>query len=67
MADALVIGAGVIGLTSAICLAESGMRVHILAAAPPQDTASRAASAMARAWRWPGGRARDVLDLVARA
>ena len=46
MADALVIGAGVIGLTSAICLAESGMEVRIVAAAPPQETTSRAASAM---------------------
>ena len=46
MADALVIGAGVIGLTSAICLAESGMDVRIRAAAPPQETTSRAASAM---------------------
>jgi len=42
MADALVIGAGVIGLTSAICLAESGMEVRIVAAAPPQETTSRA-------------------------
>ena len=46
MADALVIGAGVIGLTCAIELAESGMQVRILAAAPPQETTSRAASAM---------------------
>jgi D-amino-acid oxidase len=46
MADALVIGAGVIGLTSAICLAESGMEVRIVAAAAPQETTSRAASAM---------------------
>ena len=46
MADALVIGAGVIGLTSATYLAESGMEVRIRAAAPPQETTSRAASAM---------------------
>jgi D-amino-acid oxidase len=46
MADALVIGAGVIGLTSAICLAEGGMDVRIRTAAPPQETTSRAASAM---------------------
>jgi D-amino-acid oxidase len=46
MADALVIGAGVIGLTSAICLAEGGMEVRIRTAAPPQETTSRAASAM---------------------
>jgi D-amino-acid oxidase len=46
MADVLVIGAGVIGLTSAICLAESGSDVRIRAAEPPQATTSRAASAM---------------------
>jgi len=46
MADALVIGAGVIGLTSAICLAESGMEVRIRTAAAPQATTSRAAGAM---------------------
>jgi D-amino-acid oxidase len=46
VADALVIGAGVIGLTSAICLAEGGMDVRIRTAAPPQETTSRAASAM---------------------
>jgi D-amino-acid oxidase len=46
MADVLVIGAGVIGLTSAICLAESGMVVRIRAAEPPPATTSRAASAM---------------------
>jgi D-amino-acid oxidase len=46
MADALVIGAGVIGLTSAICLAETGMEVRIRTAAAPQETTSRAASAM---------------------
>lgn len=46
MADVVVVGAGVIGLTSAICLAEDGMDVRIVAAAPPQETTSRAASAM---------------------
>jgi D-amino-acid oxidase len=46
MTDAFVIGAGVIGLTSAICLAEGAMDVRIVAAAPPQETTSRAASAM---------------------
>ena len=33
--DVLVIGAGVSGLTTAICLAEAGARVTISAAAPP--------------------------------
>jgi D-amino-acid oxidase len=46
MADVLVIGAGVIGLTSAICLAETGMDVRIRAAEPPPATTSRTASAM---------------------
>lgn len=44
--DVLVVGAGVIGLTTALCLAEAGLRVRIVTAAMPQDTTSRAASAM---------------------
>jgi D-amino-acid oxidase len=44
--DALVIGAGVIGLTSAIALAEAGVRTRIRTAAMPQETTSRAAGAM---------------------
>jgi D-amino-acid oxidase len=44
--DALVIGAGVSGLTSAICLAEAGFRVEIWAAEPPKETTSIAAGAM---------------------
>jgi glycine/D-amino acid oxidase-like deaminating enzyme len=44
--DVIVVGAGVIGLTSAICLAEGGRAVRIRTAAPPQETTSRAASAM---------------------
>jgi len=42
----LVIGAGVIGLTTAVCLIEAGVRVRIVTAALPQQTTSRAASAM---------------------
>jgi D-amino-acid oxidase len=44
--DVLVIGAGVIGLTSAICLAETGLNVVIQAAEPPQATTSVAAGAL---------------------
>lgn len=46
MTDALVIGAGVSGLTTALCLAEAGHLVRIRTAAPPQDTTSRVAGAM---------------------
>jgi D-amino-acid oxidase len=44
--DVLVVGAGVIGLTSAVCLAEAGLRVRIVAAEPPQQTTSRVAGAL---------------------
>lgn len=44
--DVLVIGSGVIGLTTAVCLAEAGLRVRIVTAALPQQTTSRAAGAM---------------------
>jgi D-amino-acid oxidase len=44
--DVLVAGAGVTGLTTAICLAESGARVVILAAAPPPETTSCVAGAL---------------------
>jgi D-amino-acid oxidase len=44
--DVLVIGAGVIGLTTATCLAEAGVRVAIVTAEPPQQTTSVAAGAM---------------------
>jgi D-amino-acid oxidase len=44
--DVLVVGAGVSGLTTAICLAESGARVLIRAAAPPGQTTSSVAGAI---------------------
>jgi D-amino-acid oxidase len=44
--DVLVVGAGVNGLTTAICLAESGARVLILAAVPPGGTTSAVAGAI---------------------
>jgi len=42
----LVIGAGVIGLTTAVCLIEAGRRVRIVTSALPQQSTSRAAAAM---------------------
>ncbi len=59
--DVLVIGAGVSGLTTAICLAEAGYAVTVAAADPPQRTTSAAAGAIwgphlvgmdARVGRW---------------
>lgn len=44
--DAIVIGAGVSGLTTAICLAEAGVRVTIWTAEPTEETTSMAAGAM---------------------
>lgn len=44
-ADAIVVGSGVIGLTTAIALQESGVRVRIWSAAPPEDTTSAVAGA----------------------
>jgi len=44
--DVLVIGAGVSGLTTAICLAEAGMTVAIHAGRPPSRTTSSVAGAI---------------------
>ena len=41
-----MVGAGVSGLTTAVCLAEAGLRVTILAAAPPAETTSSVAGAI---------------------
>ncbi|HYS34856.1 MAG TPA: FAD-dependent oxidoreductase [Pseudonocardiaceae bacterium] len=52
MDDVLVLGAGVIGLTTAVCLAEAGLTVRIRTAQLPQATTSVVAGAM---WgRGPG-------------
>ena len=65
----LVIGAGVCGLTTAICLAEAGLDVTIRAARLPPDTTSVAAGAVwgphlveqsERVTRW----GRDTLDTL---
>lgn len=44
--EALVIGAGVIGLTAAVRLREAGWRVHVRAAEPPERTTSAVAAAL---------------------
>jgi len=44
--DVLVVGAGVIGLTTGICLAEAGLRVVIRTCRRPQDTTSAVAGAV---------------------
>lgn len=41
-----MVGAGVSGLTTAVCLAEVGLRVTILAATPPAETTSSVAGAI---------------------
>ena len=41
-----MVGAGVSGLTTAVCLAEAGLRVTVLAAAPPAETTSSVAGAI---------------------
>ena len=46
MPDAVVLGAGVIGLTSAVLLAESGLAVECWTADPPAETTSRVAGAL---------------------
>ncbi len=52
--DVLVIGAGVIGLTTAVCLAESGARVRVVARDWPEDTTSAAAGAVWAPYRIGG-------------
>ena len=44
--DVLVVGAGVIGLTTAVCLAEAGADVVVWTADPPRRTTSAVAGAM---------------------
>ncbi|OCB61240.1 amino acid oxidase [Mycobacterium malmoense] len=56
----VVLGAGVSGLTSAVCLAEAGWPVRVWAAAMPQHTTSRVAGAVWLPPR-PADRASDTL------
>jgi D-amino-acid oxidase len=44
--DVLVVGAGVMGLSTAVCLAEAGVNVAIVAAESPRQTTSSAAGAI---------------------
>jgi D-amino-acid oxidase len=44
--DAVVVGAGVVGLTTAISLAEAGLSTRVVAAAPPSRATSVAAGAI---------------------
>jgi D-amino-acid oxidase len=46
VADAIVVGCGVIGLTTAIRLGESGLNVRIMTAALPPETTSSVAAAL---------------------
>ena len=57
-ADVLVVGAGVAGLTTAVCLAESGARVRVVARERPEDTTSMAAGAVWAPYRIGGDPAR---------
>jgi D-amino-acid oxidase len=71
--DVLVIGAGVSGLTTAICLAEAGLTVGVRAAAPPLATTSAVAGALwgpylvgrdERVARWTDVTLAKLLDMV---
>jgi len=72
-ADVLVIGAGVTGLSTAIWLAEAGVRIAVCAAEPPQETTSAVAGALwgphlvgmdDRVSRW-AAQTRDILTSLA--
>ncbi len=43
---AIVVGAGVVGLTTAVCLREAGVDADVVARDPPQDTTSAVAAAL---------------------
>lgn len=62
--DVAVVGAGVIGLTTAVCLAERGRSVLVVSRDQPLATVSAVASAMIGPWFGPDG---DPLIARARA
>jgi D-amino-acid oxidase len=71
--EIFVIGAGVIGLTSAICLAEAGRSVAVQAAQPSRATTSAVAGALwgthltgnnAEVPRWAGETSRVLAELM---
>jgi D-amino-acid oxidase len=43
---AIVVGAGVVGLTTAVCLREAGIAADVVAREEPQDTTSAVAAAL---------------------
>ena len=52
--DVVVVGAGVIGLSTAVCLAERGQRIEVRARLAPAQTTSAVASAMVGPAMTPG-------------
>lgn len=62
-----VVGAGVIGLTTAVTLAERGHTVTVLSADPPESTTSITASAMIGPNLYPPGSPMFGWELVGRA
>ena len=60
--DAIVVGGGVSGLTTAVCLADAGHPVRIWAADPAADTTSYAAGAKYSPFLIDGERALDWAD-----
>jgi D-amino-acid oxidase len=65
--DALVIGAGVSGLTTGICLAEAGLRVAMRTAEPTLQTTSTAAGALiGPSFARKGDRTRTWEEITAR-
>jgi D-amino-acid oxidase len=71
--EILVLGAGVIGLTSAVCLADAGLRVRLRTALRPEQTTSRVAGALwasslaepgAEVRRWAGEGLREFRALA---